>query len=153
MSSDDSKTRKSTDTSYPVKTHDADKPRKNDLNYVLRSGLAGGLAGCVVSTSSAATQMSLAKHHTPGEDRYSPSRQSEDPFPGLESRLCEVRRYVRCRHRAYAKIDERLGSWTGAFKAGTQIYKENGARGLLQGHSATLIRVRFADHHPSSEAY
>ena len=153
MSSDDSKTRKSSDTSYPLKTHDEDKPRKNDLNYVLRSGLAGGVAGCVVSTSSAVAQMLLTERHALGEDRYSPSRQSENPLPGLESRLCEVRRYVRCRHRAYAKIDERLGSWTGAFKAGTQIYKENGAGGLLQGHSATLIRVRLADHRHSSEAY
>ncbi|KAI5830719.1 mitochondrial carrier [Schizophyllum commune Tattone D] len=106
MSSDDSQTRKSTDTSYPVKTHDADKPRKNDLNYVLRSGLAGGVAGCVAKTVIAPL------------DRVKILFQASNPD--------------------FAKY---AGTWTGAFKAGTQIYKENGARGLLQGHSATLIRV------------
>lgn len=33
------------------------------------------------------------------------------------------------------------GSWSGAFRAAGHIYKENGARGLLQGHSATLLRI------------
>jgi len=33
------------------------------------------------------------------------------------------------------------GTWSGVFRAGTAIYKESGALGLLQGHSATLIRV------------
>ncbi|KZV67339.1 mitochondrial carrier [Peniophora sp. CONT] len=33
------------------------------------------------------------------------------------------------------------GSWTGAFQAGSKIFKETGVRGLLQGHSATLLRV------------
>lgn len=33
------------------------------------------------------------------------------------------------------------GTWSGAFKAGGAIYKNGGIRGLLQGHSATLLRV------------
>jgi hypothetical protein len=33
------------------------------------------------------------------------------------------------------------GTWSGAFRAGTQIYKESGVRGLFQGHSATLLRI------------
>ncbi|KAI0035378.1 mitochondrial carrier domain-containing protein [Vararia minispora EC-137] len=33
------------------------------------------------------------------------------------------------------------GSWSGAFRAGAQIFHEMGVRGLLQGHSATLLRV------------
>ncbi|KAG8886339.1 hypothetical protein FRB97_004874 [Tulasnella sp. 331] len=33
------------------------------------------------------------------------------------------------------------GSWTGMFRAATDIYGETGVRGLLQGHSATLLRV------------
>ena len=32
-------------------------------------------------------------------------------------------------------------SWTGVFKASKVIYKQNGMRGLLQGHSATLLRI------------
>ncbi|TCD70248.1 hypothetical protein EIP91_004149 [Steccherinum ochraceum] len=33
------------------------------------------------------------------------------------------------------------GSWRGAFEAGAKIYRETGALGLLQGHSATLLRI------------
>ncbi|GJE89735.1 solute carrier family 25 protein [Phanerochaete sordida] len=33
------------------------------------------------------------------------------------------------------------GTWSGAFSAGSQIYRENGVMGLFQGHSATLLRI------------
>jgi len=33
------------------------------------------------------------------------------------------------------------GSWSGALRAGKEIYKDGGFRGLFQGHSATLLRV------------
>jgi len=33
------------------------------------------------------------------------------------------------------------GTWSGAFRAGTQIYKDTGILGLFQGHSATLLRI------------
>ncbi|POY70673.1 hypothetical protein BMF94_6324 [Rhodotorula taiwanensis] len=33
------------------------------------------------------------------------------------------------------------GTWTGVFRASKDIYAETGVRGLLQGHSATLIRI------------
>jgi len=33
------------------------------------------------------------------------------------------------------------GSWSGALRAGKEIYKCGGFRGLFQGHSATLLRV------------
>ncbi|SCV74191.1 BQ2448_6623 [Microbotryum intermedium] len=33
------------------------------------------------------------------------------------------------------------GTWTGVFKASRDIYAETGIRGLLQGHSATLLRI------------
>ncbi|TRM69230.1 mitochondrial carrier domain-containing protein [Schizophyllum amplum] len=85
---------------------DDHKTRKNELDYVLRSGLAGGVAGCVAKTVIAPL------------DRVKILFQASNPD------------FVK-----YA------GSWSGAFRAGTHIYKEHGARGLLQGHSATLIRV------------
>lgn len=34
-----------------------------------------------------------------------------------------------------------LGTWSGAFQAGAQIYKNSGTLGLFQGHSATLLRI------------
>ena len=33
------------------------------------------------------------------------------------------------------------GTWIGALRAGKQIYREGGALGLFQGHSATLLRI------------
>ncbi|KAM0754549.1 mitochondrial carrier [Meredithblackwellia eburnea MCA 4105] len=33
------------------------------------------------------------------------------------------------------------GTWTGVFQASREIYSETGIRGLLQGHSATLLRI------------
>lgn len=33
------------------------------------------------------------------------------------------------------------GTWLGVFRASKDIYAETGLRGLLQGHSATLIRI------------
>ena len=33
------------------------------------------------------------------------------------------------------------GTWSGAFRAGTQIHKDSGVLGLFQGHSATLLRI------------
>ena len=33
------------------------------------------------------------------------------------------------------------GTWFGVFRASKDIYAETGVRGLLQGHSATLIRI------------
>lgn len=34
-----------------------------------------------------------------------------------------------------------LGTFTGVFRAATEIYGEHGARGLFQGHLATLLRI------------
>ncbi|KAH0832974.1 mitochondrial carrier domain-containing protein [Lanmaoa asiatica] len=79
---------------------------KRNLDYALRSGLAGGLAGCVAKTAVAPL------------DRVKILFQASNP---------DFQKYA--------------GSWTGAFRAGLAIYRDDGARGLLQGHSATLLRI------------
>jgi len=79
---------------------------KRSLDYALRSGLAGGLAGCLAKTAVAPL------------DRVKILFQASNP---------EFQKYA--------------GSWTGAFRAGLAIYRDAGARGLLQGHSATLLRI------------
>jgi len=38
-------------------------------------------------------------------------------------------------------LDVLTGSWSGAFRAGRDIYGTNGVRGLFQGHSMTLLRI------------
>ncbi|KZT00920.1 mitochondrial carrier [Laetiporus sulphureus 93-53] len=79
---------------------------KQSLQYILRSGLAGGVAGCVAKTVVAPL------------DRVKILFQTSNS---------EFRQYA--------------GTWTGAFRAAALIYHESGIRGLLQGHSATLLRI------------
>ena len=51
--------------------------------------------------------------------------------------VCTVAEVVA--HIPFTKLP--LGSWSGAFRAVSKIYNEGGVRGLLQGHSATLLRI------------
>ncbi|PCH39322.1 mitochondrial carrier [Wolfiporia cocos MD-104 SS10] len=76
------------------------------LHYIVRSGLAGGVAGCVAKTVVAPL------------DRVKILFQASNP---------DFQKYA--------------GTWSGCFRAAGQIYRENGVRGLLQGHSATLLRI------------
>ncbi|KAF8126983.1 mitochondrial carrier domain-containing protein [Boletus edulis] len=79
---------------------------RRSLDYAFRSGLAGGLAGCVAKTVVAPL------------DRVKILFQASNP---------DFQKYA--------------GSWTGTFRAGLAIYRDAGTRGLLQGHSATLLRI------------
>ncbi|KAI1786424.1 mitochondrial carrier [Ganoderma leucocontextum] len=85
---------------------DGSSKDRQSLNYLLRSGLAGGVAGCVAKTVVAPL------------DRVKILFQASNP---------EFQKYA--------------GTWSGAFRAGSKIYRQNGVRGLLQGHSATLLRI------------
>ncbi|GAA95887.1 uncharacterized protein L969DRAFT_88729 [Mixia osmundae IAM 14324] len=79
---------------------------REEVGDILRSGLAGGIAGCVAKTSVAPL------------DRVKILFQTQEP--------------------AFAQY---AGSFSGLFRASSLIYKETGVRGLLQGHSATLLRI------------
>ncbi|KAH8092578.1 mitochondrial carrier domain-containing protein [Cristinia sonorae] len=82
------------------------KQDKQSLHYIVRSGIAGGVAG------------SIAKTVVAPLDRVKILFQASNPD--------------------YSKY---AGSWTGAFRAGAQIYRDTGIMGLLRGHSATLYRI------------
>ncbi|KZP31540.1 mitochondrial carrier [Athelia psychrophila] len=79
---------------------------KQSFHFIIRSGLAGGVAGCVAKTVVAPL------------DRVKILFQASNP---------DFNKYA--------------GTWSGAYKAGRVIYRDGGVRGLLQGHSATLVRV------------
>ncbi|KAI0671297.1 mitochondrial carrier [Trametes maxima] len=79
---------------------------RQSLHYIVRSGLAGGTAGCVAKTAVAPL------------DRVKILFQASNP---------DFQKYA--------------GTWSGTFRAVAKIYGENGFRGLLQGHSATLFRI------------
>ncbi|KIK68954.1 hypothetical protein GYMLUDRAFT_236833 [Collybiopsis luxurians FD-317 M1] len=79
---------------------------KRSLHYIIRSGIAGGVAGC------------LAKTVVAPLDRVKILFQASNP---------DFQKYA--------------GTWSGTFRACTEIYKSTGARGLFQGHSVTLLRI------------
>ncbi|KAI0819302.1 mitochondrial carrier [Trametes gibbosa] len=100
----------------------ASKDRQS-LHYIVRSGIAGGISGCVVriplpSSSPQLTLSSQAKTVVAPLDRVKILFQASNP---------DFQKYA--------------GTWSGTFRAVSQIYGENGFRGLLQGHSATLLRI------------
>ncbi|KAH8985749.1 mitochondrial carrier [Lactarius hatsudake] len=84
----------------------SDVPKFRAADQVIRSGIAGGVAGCVAKTVVAPL------------DRVKILFQASNP---------EYHKYA--------------GTWSGAFRAGAQIYKDSGTLGLFQGHSATLLRI------------
>ncbi|KAJ3340614.1 hypothetical protein HDU93_006729 [Gonapodya sp. JEL0774] len=95
--------RSSSGTSEAIERRHRDK---RSMDYVARSLLAGGVAGCVAKTVIAPL------------DRVKILFQTSNP-----------------------KFQRHIGSFTGFFDAMREIYTEYGARGLFQGHSATLLRI------------
>lgn len=83
-----------------------EKKKAQNLDYVIRSGIAGGFAGCMAKTTIAPL------------DRIKILFQSRNPV-----------------------FEKYAGTFTGAFSAGRDIYKNAGLMGLFQGHSVTLIRI------------
>ncbi|KAI9857622.1 MAG: hypothetical protein M1824_004740 [Vezdaea acicularis] len=89
---------------------------KASIDYVLRSGLAGGLAGCA-SAYIDDTSMQ-AKTIVGPLDRVKILFQASNP--------------------QFAKY---TGSWFGVVTAMKDIYHQDGVWGLFRGHSATLLRI------------
>ena len=90
-------------------------PQKKNWDYVIRSGLAGGIAGCAVRGMSTDKQ---AKTAIAPLDRVKILFQASNP---------EYQKYS--------------GRWLGFLQAGRHIVQQQGMMGLFQGHSATLLRI------------
>ncbi|KAL7411835.1 mitochondrial carrier [Mrakia frigida] len=88
------------------KSHQRAKQDKHSWDFAIRSGIAGGVAGCVAKTAVAPL------------DRVKILFQTHN-----------------------ADFQKYQGSFKGLYLSIRDIYASNGARGLLQGHLATLLRV------------
>lgn len=69
------------------------KIKKRSWDYVMRSGIAGGLAGCAVSLHGLqvfARFILINALDVIGEDRGSTPRPREDPLPGIKSSIRQI---------------------------------------------------------------
>ena len=100
------------------------KVDKQSLDYILRSGLAGGLAGCAVRTMYLKHTAILTV--TPLQAKT------------LVGPLDRVKILFQASNPQFAKY---TGSWFGVIRAMRDINQQDGLRGLFRGHSATLLRI------------
>ena len=96
---------------------------KRSLDYILRSGLAGGLAGCAVRP-----------HEHIGQQTYTNTIQAKTIVAPMD----RVKILFQASNPQFAKY---TGSWFGVVKAMRDIYRVDGITGLFRGHSATLLRI------------
>lgn len=69
------------------------KIHKRSLDYVMRSGIAGGLAGCAVSFHGLSIIASFILINAPdviGQDCSSAPRPREDPLPGVKPSIRQI---------------------------------------------------------------
>ncbi|KAL1607747.1 coenzyme A transporter [Paraconiothyrium brasiliense] len=91
------------------------KVDRRSPEYIIKSGIAGGLAGCAGQSLTKAPQAKT-----------------------VVGPLDRVKILLQTRNPAFLKY---AGHWSGLHLALRDIYRENGVRGLFKGHSATLLRI------------
>lgn len=104
------------------------KINRQSWDYVIRSGLAGGVAGCAVSMAD----------HPASTRRSSPLTTLDTQAKTVVGPLDRVKILFQASNPQFAKY---TGSWTGVLRAMRDIYTADGSRGLFRGHSATLLRI------------
>ena len=75
---------------------------KQNLDYVLRSGLCGGLAGCAVCTFSIPEDTSTLMI-LPGQDSCRTPRSCQDPVPGLQPSIRQIHWFLVRRRDRHAR--------------------------------------------------
>lgn len=112
----------------PAYPSDAVKPRQPQPNDALTGACPFLRTGCVAKTSVAPLDRVKILFQTRSPDYHK--------YAGPSSRLSFSR------PRQHADRDALYtGTFLGVFRASKDIYAETGMRGLLQGHSATLLRI------------
>lgn len=104
------------------------KVKTRSLDYVFRSGLAGGLAGCAVS----ARDLYIDRRTTIADHRFDKKAKT------VVAPLDRVKILFQASNPQFAKY---TGSWAGLAAAIRDIKRYEGATGLFKGHSATLLRI------------
>ena len=105
------------------KTLPKQKLDKTSWEYILKSGLAGGLAGCAVSPL---PHPLITTHADPTQAKT------------VVGPLDRVKILFQASNPQFAKY---TGSWFGVATAIRDIFAQDGVRGLFRGHSATLLRI------------
>jgi solute carrier family 25 (mitochondrial carrier protein), member 16 len=118
---------------------------KRSFDYIFRSGLAGGVAGCVVSStllfSSLFLRLKTSYIIRPRQlslHLIALKFCSKLPTPTFKNTQVSPTISI---IRGVEKVILLSGTWSGAFKVVATLYREGGVRTLMQGHSATLLRV------------
>ncbi|KAI9848041.1 MAG: hypothetical protein M1837_001143 [Sclerophora amabilis] len=110
---------------------------KQSLDYVLRSGLAGGLAGCAVCLATP-TEHLLDIRDQGGAYQSSSWLMLYFKAKTIVGPLDRVKILFQASNPQFAKY---TGSWFGVVTAMKDIYRQDGTWGLFRGHSATLLRI------------
>lgn len=126
------------------------REKTQNLDYMIRSGIAGGVAGCVVRMRAKKTALEnsislflcsyitrprLPLLHSIGSRFFSKPR----ILYSKSMLVCWTLVYFV--HATTQLSFASIGTFTGAFKAGRDIVRHTGVLGLFQGHSVTLLRI------------
>lgn len=80
------------------------KVDKRSPEYLLKSGLAGGLAGCAVRITTVSSQQNRQlTREIAGKDSSRPSRPGQNPLSNLEPQLCQIHRQMERRSHRHAR--------------------------------------------------
>lgn len=108
------------DSSKTIKVYD----NSRKLDFILRNGLAGGIAGCAVSLTTFTTSIGSLTGVIQAKTVVAP--------------LDRVRILFQTSHSQFVQYS---AHWNGLFKAARVIKTNYGISALFKGHSASLIRV------------
>ncbi|KAJ5542356.1 hypothetical protein N7461_008359 [Penicillium sp. DV-2018c] len=113
------------------------EPKKNtkSLDFIIRNGLAGGIAGCAVSPSLKHLLPTTANHRTSSEVLTANQNQQAKT---IVAPLERIRILFQTSHTTFTQYTTH---WTGPFKAATHIKTAHGAPALFKGHTASLLRI------------
>lgn len=116
---------------------------KQSFHYIIRSGFAGGFAGCIVRTFHILLKPAYLprSHRQRRSSLLSIGSKSSFRLPIQSIASTPVCPPAVGPLSCHLHPPSFQASWSGAFRAGARIYSDGGFLALFQGHSATLLRI------------